>query len=107
MRIIGYSERGAMNALFYGMALDKEQGEESMKAFLKLAKIKGNFTDFELYNEFSLSDFGDPDLMIIAKNEDSEYVVFFIEAKASCCKNYNLQKQETQHKNYMNSGKNA
>ena len=77
MRIIGYSERGAMNALFYGMALDKEQGEESMKTFLKLAKIKGNFTDFELYNEFSLSDFGDPDLMIIAKNEDSEYVVFF------------------------------
>lgn len=39
MKIIGYSERGAMNALFYGMALDKEHGEESMKTFIKdLAK---------------------------------------------------------------------
>lgn len=102
MKIIGYSERGAMNALFYGMALDKEQGEESLKAFIKSAKIEGNFTDFELFNEFSLSDFGDPDLMIKAKNEDGDDVVFFIEAKASCCKNYNLQEQKNHHDDYMN-----
>ncbi|MBP5612832.1 MAG: hypothetical protein J6X35_01625 [Bacteroidales bacterium] len=58
MKIFGYSERGAMNELFYGIAHDKKNGEESMKAFINdLAKIEGIFTDFELYNEFSLSDF--------------------------------------------------
>ena len=105
MKIIGYSERGAMNALFYGMAFDKEHGEESMKAFINdLAKIEGIFTDFELYNEFSLSDFGDPDLMIKAKNKIGEHVVFFIEAKASCCKYYNLSEQERHHKDYIEGG---
>lgn len=105
MEIIGYSERGAMNALFYGMALDKENGEKSMKVFIKdLAKIEGNFTEFELYNEFSLSDFGDPDLMIKAKNEKGDYVVFFIEAKAGCCKYYNLHEQEMHHVDYMKGG---
>ena len=102
MEIYGYSERGAMNALFYGMALDKEHGEESMRKFIKdLAKIEGKFTEFALYNEFSLSDFGDPDVMIKAKNENGEYVVFFIEAKASCCNYYNLDEQEKHHKDYM------
>ncbi|MCR5191400.1 MAG: hypothetical protein K6C07_08370 [Bacteroidales bacterium] len=105
MKIYGYSERGAMNALFYGMALDKEHGEESMRAFIKnLAKIEGNFSEFELFNEFSLSDFGDPDLMIKAKNEKGEHVIFFIEAKASCSKKYNLDKQKKQHDNYMDNG---
>ena len=102
MEIIGYSERGAMNALFYGMALDKEHGEESMKTFIKdLAKIEGNFTEFELFNEFSISDFGDPYMMIKPKNEKGQNVVFFIEAKASCCKYYNLSEQEKHHEDYM------
>lgn len=105
MKIIGYSERGAMNALFYGMALDKEQGEESLKRFInELALIPGEFSDFELYNEFSLSDFGDPDFMIKAKDEKGQDVIFFIEAKASCCKYYNLQKQKTHHEDYMDDG---
>ena len=76
MKIVGYSERGAMNALFYGIALDQEhKGIEAMKEFLKLASIEeaGDYSDFELYPEFSLSDFGEPDLMIKAKlkNKDS------------------------------------
>ena len=76
-----------------------------MRAFIKnLAKIEGNFSEFELFNEFSLSDFGDPDLMIKAKNEKGEHVIFFIEAKASCSKKYNLDKQKKQHDKYMDSG---
>lgn len=105
MEIYGYSERGAMNALFYGMALDKENGEEAMKKFIKdLAEIEGEFSDFELFAEFSLSDFGDPDMMIIATNENSKKVVFFIEAKASCCKNYKLSNQKEQHDEYIKDG---
>lgn len=104
MKIFGYSERGAMNALFHGMALDEKKGEKSMTAFIKLAKVEGDFTDFELYNEFSLSEFGDPDFMIKAKNKEGKDVVFFIEAKASCCKTYNLKSQNDHHENYMNGG---
>lgn len=101
MDIIGYSERGAMNALFYGMAHDKQDGESAIKRFIKMAGICGEFSDFTLYNEFSLSDFGDPDLMITAKDLDGKYVVFFIEAKASCGKYYDLQEQKSHHDSYM------
>lgn len=103
MEIIGYSERGAMNALFYGIALDKnlEDKDEPIRRFLQLAGVEENFTDFgfELYSEFSLSEFGNPDMIIIAKKKDNqdEKVVFFIEAKASCCKYYDLEKQKDYH----------
>ena len=84
MKIVGYSERGAMNALFYGMAL-KDEGDSQMRVFLKLAGIKDSdsFSEFVIYNEFSLSEFGEPDLVIIAKREDKYPVVFFLEAKVS------------------------
>lgn len=105
MKIYGYSERGAMNALFYGMAHDKEKGEKSMSRFInELANIPGNFSEFELYNEFSLSEFGDPDMMIIAtetKEEQSKKVVFFIEAKRS---GFKLSLENTHHTGYMKKG---
>jgi len=99
MKIIGYSERGAMNALFYEMAFDKKTGEENMREFLKLAKIENSekFSDFEIYNEFSLSEFGNPDLVIIAKREDNVRVVFFIEAKVSACNGFRIN---TAYNNY-------
>ena len=37
MKIIGYSERGAMNALFYGMALKED--DDAMNEFIHLAGI--------------------------------------------------------------------
>lgn len=104
MKIVGYSERGAMNALFYGMAHDNGHGEEALKVFIKdLAKVKRDFSDFEfeLYNEFSLSEFGDPDMMIIAKDEKGEKIVFFIEAKRS---GFKLSLEKDHHKQYMESG---
>lgn len=97
MKIYGYSERGAMNALFYGMAHDKENGESDMQRFLELAGITETFTDFKLYSEFSLSEFGNPDMMIIAKDNNGKSVVLFIEAKASCCKNYKVEDQKNHH----------
>lgn len=71
IKIIGYSERGAMNALFYGIALNKDEkaANEAMNEFLHMAGETETFQDFELYSEFSLSGFGDPDLVITAKNE--------------------------------------
>ena len=101
MKIIGYSERGAMNALFYGMAHDEKNGESAMQKFLGLAGITENFTDFELYSEFSLSEFGDPDMMIIAKDKNGNSFVFFIEAKVSCCGSYNLSLEKKHHDKYL------
>ena len=99
MKIIGYSERGAMNALFYRMAY-KKTGKENMREFLKLANIENpdKFSDFEIYNEFSLSEFGDPDLVIIAKQKEGKSpVVFFIEAKVSACNGFRIN---TAYNNY-------
>ena len=107
MKIIGYSERGAMNALFYGMAFDKDNGKKYMRKFLKLANIENpdKFSDFEIYNEFSLSEFGDPDLVIIAKQKEGKSpVVFFLEAKVSEGTSYNMDKQKKYHEEYINNG---
>lgn len=96
MEIIGYSERGAMNALFYGMALNND--EAAMKEFLKLAEIPdwNIYSNFKLYMEFSLSDFGDPDLVIKA-NKGKKSVVIFVEAKVSDCSSYSLNKAFKTH----------
>lgn len=89
MKIIGYSERGAMNALFYEMAL--KFGDADMGRFLKLAGFehREEYTEFKLYIEFSLSTFGSPDLVITA-NKGEERVVFFVEAKVSECHGYRV-----------------
>lgn len=106
MKIIGYSERGAMNALFYRMAY-KKTGKENMREFLKLANIENpdKFSDFEIYNEFSLSEFGDPDLVIIAKRKEGKSpIVFFLEAKVSEGTSYNMDIQKKYHEEYINNG---
>ena len=89
MEIIGYSERGAMNALFYEMAFKNDKND--MMEFLKLAGIYDDFSDFEfkIYNEFSLSEFGSPDLVIIAEN-GTEKVAFFVEAKVAACDGFKI-----------------
>lgn len=103
IKIVGYSERGAMNALFYGIALNKDEkaANEAMNEFLHMAGERETFQDFELYSEFSLSGFGDPDLVITAKNELGKTIVFFIEAKASAGGYYELDKQKSHHEEYL------
>ena len=83
MKIVGYSERGIMNALFYGIALDeKKDGLKAMREFLRISGVDNynNYIDFELYPEFSLSDFGDPDILIKAKQNNGSYTLFFVMA---------------------------
>lgn len=103
IKIVGYSERGAMNALFYGIALNKDEkaANEAMNEFLHMAGETETFQDFELYSEFSLSGFGDPDLVITAKNELGKTIVFFIEAKASAGGYYELDEQKSHHEEYL------
>lgn len=104
MEIFGYSERGAMNALFYGIALNKD--EKALNEFLHMAGETETFQNFKLYSEFSLSDFGSPDFVITAENlAYGKKIVFFIEAKASARGYYDLGKQEEHHKAYIDGNK--
>lgn len=90
MKIVGYSERGAMNALFYGMAFSNKK--EDMQAFLSLAGINEVFRDASFFMEPSLSGYGEPDLIVSAVTSKEEKVVIFVEAKVSTGNVYDLQK---------------
>ena len=99
MEIVGYSERGAMNALFYGIALNRDEkaANAAMNVFLRMAGETETFHNFKLYSEFSLSGFGAPDFVITAENQSGET----IEAKASTCKCYNLKEEKRRHEEYI------
>jgi hypothetical protein len=89
MKIVGYSERGAMNALFYGIA--QADDEKAFAEFLKIIGIKDSVSDVEFFMEFSLSGFGSPDLLVTF-NDNAQKHILFIEAKTSCGKKYELKK---------------
>jgi len=91
-RLIGYSERGVMNALFYSIANDKAE----MERFLQLANPNLSLqNDYKVYMEHSLSEFGTPDAVIT----DSQNV-FFIEAKV--CKGDNKWSIKTELEKFDN-----
>ena len=94
-RLIGYSERGVMNALFYSIANDKTE----MENFLKLTGQSFSLQDdYKIYMEHSLSQFGTPDAVITDAHN-----VFFIEAKV--CKgdnNWSIKTELEKFDNYKN-----
>ena len=105
MKIYGYSERGAINALFYEMALRKDCNQEIVK-FLKFANVSNaeGYENFDIYNECSLSRFGTPDLVIVAQRKsDGVSVVFFIEGKVSECSGFRMEAIIDEYNNTNNS----
>ena len=93
MKIVGYSERGAMNALFYGIA--QADDKKAFAEFLKIIGIDYHVSDVEFFMEFSLSEFGSPDLLVTFNAKDQKHIqkhILFIEAKTSCGKKYELEK---------------
>jgi hypothetical protein len=89
MKIVGYSERGVMNALFYGIA--QADDKKAFAEFLKIIGIDYHVSDVEFFMEFSLSEFGSPDLLVTFNANDQKHILF-IEAKTSCGKKYELEK---------------
>ena len=89
MKIVGYSERGAMNALFYGIA--QADDKKAFAEFLKIIGIDYHVSDVEFFMEFSLSEFGSPDLLVTFNANEQKHILF-IEAKTSCGKKYELEK---------------
>ena len=99
MEILGYSERGAMNALFYGIAIAMDL--KAANTFVSMCGIKEQYEDFDFYIECSLSEFGSPDLVIIAKKTNGKLEAIFVEAKVSCGNEFNIQKVKDEHDEYI------
>jgi hypothetical protein len=90
--IHGYSKRGVVNAVFETIAghadanrlLEKLLGRTAMwSSGSRLPWKEGWVEDFEIYVGPSLSDFGDPDVLLLVKHRDLDlgWYAFFIEAK--------------------------
>jgi hypothetical protein len=83
--VIWYGERGVVNALLTSLT-----SKNQMRSFLNLIewadeeKITDDYLDVENSKtivELGLNDFGDPDIILVTKNEEDEKKFFFIEAK--------------------------
>ena len=85
MHIIGYSERGAVNSLFYEIAYSA-RAEDLLTRLLGMARFPLRrhtspvVREAEVLVEQSLSDFGDADAIMLLKTVDGPITVF-VEAK--------------------------
>ncbi len=82
MKVYGYSERGAVNALAYEIA-GSANPERLIEQLLSLAVFPGparpvlNVTAPKFLIEQSFSDFGDADLVVLARHEERSFAAFF------------------------------
>lgn len=111
VNIHGYSERGVMNALFYGIAY--EQVEKKQRAAIQaiinaesINETKTNYQKFDFYMEFSLSEFGSPDLIIIVTDDKGQKTAFFVEAKVSNGHCYDINKEYEKFDDYLKNKNN-
>lgn len=84
MEILGYSERGVINSLFYEMKFSKNNLQH-LSDFLSMISFPNRDIKFKLKEakvliEQSFSDFGDADLVLLVNNNGNKQVIF-IEAK--------------------------
>ena len=94
MKILGYSERGMVNSLLYEIynhknsdALFRLLMEEAKFPFVDSPSLDG---ELNIIIESSLSNFGDPDVVVLIDSGDTKSTVF-IEAKVAAQKNWSLR----------------
>jgi len=84
MEILGYSERGLINSLFYELKYSPNNLQllNSLLSLVSFPYQKVNFqiSEAKILIEQSFSDFGDADLVLLVSNFKSKQVIF-IEAK--------------------------
>lgn len=84
MKILGYSERGVINSLFYEMKFSQHHLELLSDFLSKISfpyrELKFKLIDAMVMIEQSFSDFGDADLVLLLNNNGNNQVIF-IEAK--------------------------
>jgi len=110
VKIIGYSERGTINALFYEIAYS-DKSLQLTKELLALAdcpslvKFCQNLTEVKVFIEQSLSDFGDADVILLLDAGDKKGVVFLeAKVKSSQKNEWKLKQEFEQFKKGCNSG---
>lgn len=84
IEILGYSERGIINLLFYEI-LFSENNLQLINDFLSLVsfpyrKVNFSISDVTVLIEQSFSDFGNPDAVLLINNDGKKQVIF-VEAK--------------------------
>jgi hypothetical protein len=82
--IFRYSERGLVNAWVEEASTEQLlEGIKKARGLFKeeLLNISTDITHVEVYTEYSLSDFGDPDLLLILHDVEGNTIAVFIEAK--------------------------
>lgn len=78
----GYSERGIINAFVFSCMQNVQIAKEWIAFLLENQVSAENINNISMYVEQSLSDFGDPDLMIKFKNSSNgNESLIFVEAK--------------------------
>lgn len=86
VNLLGYSERGMVNALCDDMARNGVGAVSTFLSWFDFPGLKPDFTQITnatLLVEQSFSDFGDLDLLILVENSDKSPQAIFIEAKVS------------------------
>ena len=86
MEILGYSERGVINALFYDLLNSPKSKQLNLISELLSnvifinKKEKFNISCCQVFIEQSFSDFGDSDILLLIKNNKKKQAIF-LEAK--------------------------
>jgi hypothetical protein len=101
MKVTGYSERGAVNALLYEIAYSNE-ALLLLEQFLRLAhfpevkRIGTGLTDAHVLVEQSLSDFGDADAILLLDAGGTKMAVFLeAKVKPSQTKDWTIEREYT------------
>ena len=89
IKLLGYSERGLLNSLFYELSA-RDKSIELLGRLLNQAYFSGGghafkISEAQIFIEPSLSDFGDADTVLLIKNSGRKQTVF-IEAKVKTFK---------------------
>jgi hypothetical protein len=112
MEILGYSERGLINSLFYEVKCSKKKFDliNNMLALIAFPyqkeKISFNITKAKILIEQSFSDFGDADAVLLIENNNRKQIIF-IEAKVKNCQRtcWNISKEFNKFEKGINENK--
>jgi hypothetical protein len=110
MKVLGYSERGMINSLFYGIKYSPDD-LQLFNDFLSLASFpyrsaKFQISDARVMIDQSFSDFGDADSVILVDNQNNKRAVF-VEAKVKTFqkRDWSIDREFEKFRNVIRKGK--
>lgn len=97
MEILGYSERGVINSLFYEMKFSRNS-LHLLNNFLSLfsfpyRRVNFQISDAKILIEQSFSDFGDADVVLLVNNRENKQVIFIETKVKTFQKSWSIRKE--------------